>query len=70
MPDVPVDDATQTWLTIAQAAQALAVKPVTVRRLISKGDLPARRVGGHLIRIPASAIADIGRPLTVLRDAA
>lgn len=40
----------------------------TLRRRISDGTIPAVRIG-RLIRVPASALASVGRPLTVAKAA-
>ena len=70
------DDAKQlivAYVTIAEAATALAVDSKTIRRRISDGTLPAVRVGfrrpGTLrdtrpIRIPAEAVVTILTPVT------
>jgi excisionase family DNA binding protein len=47
-------------LTVAEAAQMLAVSPKTIRRRIQSGDLPASRVGSA-VRIRGS---DVERLLT------
>lgn len=46
-----------SYLTVAQAAEALAVCRKTIYRLIWRGELPVRRVG-RAVRIPAAAIVD------------
>jgi len=38
-------------LSVADVAEALAVHPETVRRLVRRGEVPAVRVGGQ-VRIP------------------
>lgn len=54
---------TDQWLTMAQAAEMLQVDAVTIRRMITRGEVDARRFGPRLIRVnPASLIA-AGRPL-------
>lgn len=50
-------------ISIAEAADRLSVGPKTVRRMISRGELPARRIGKRLIRIDAADLAHLGRPL-------
>ena len=54
-----------TWITIAQAADLMSVSTKTVRRLISRGQLPARRIGSRMIRIDAADLDALGRNLTV-----
>lgn len=56
---------TSQLVTIAAAAEHLSVSPKTVRRLIARGELPARRIGARSIRVPVDALNDLGRPLTV-----
>lgn len=36
---------TITLISVTQAAQILAVHPATIRRMIGRGELPAKRVG-------------------------
>ena len=45
----------RAFLTVPQAAKVLQVSDVTVRRMIDRGELRARRCG-RLIRIPADAL--------------
>jgi excisionase family DNA binding protein len=47
----------RSYLTVAEAADALAVSRKTIYRLVWRGELPARRVG-RTVRIPAGAISD------------
>ncbi len=51
-------------LTVAEAAGALGVSPVTVRRMIADGRLSAIRLGpppsGHL-RVPPSSLESLAR---------
>lgn len=54
-------------ISIADAAQALAVSPRTIRRMIARGELPARRIGPRLVRILAADVDDLGRALAVPR---
>lgn len=54
-----------TWLTITEAADLMSVSTKTVRRLISRGQLPARRIGSRMIRIDAADLDALGRNLTV-----
>ena len=50
----------------AEAAARLGVSTKTLRRRISDGTIPAVRIG-RLIRVPASALASVGRPLTIAK---
>lgn len=47
-----------TYITVNQAAEALAVNQLTIRRLIDRGELPAIYVG-RAIRIPADALQNL-----------
>lgn len=51
------------WITIADAAERLQMNHKTIRAMIARGELEARRIGPHAIRIPARALDDIGQPL-------
>jgi excisionase family DNA binding protein len=51
------------YISLQDAADRLAVDPKTVRRYISRGLLPAVKLGGHLVRIPVAAINNLGRPV-------
>jgi len=57
-----------TFLTIPQVAQQLQVNDYTVRRMISKGQLKAVRVG-RLIRIRPDDLNRALRPVTSLTTA-
>lgn len=51
-------------LTVDEAASALRVVPVTVRRMIARGQLPAVRLGGRaggLMRVRASDLEELLR---------
>jgi excisionase family DNA binding protein len=49
------DSGSSRLLTIPQAAEILAVKPVTVRSWLTKGLLPRTKIG-RCVRIPAASI--------------
>ena len=57
-----------SWITIAEAAERLSVSSKTIRRMIARGDLPARRLpSSRLIRIDAAQLDTLGRDLVVPR---
>ncbi|MGK0721937.1 helix-turn-helix domain-containing protein [Leucobacter sp. W1478] len=51
------------YISISEAARRINLCTKTVRRMISRGELPARRFGKRIIRIPADALDDLGRPI-------
>lgn len=44
------------YMTVAEVAALLRVSKMTVYRLISDGELPARKIGRRTIRIPANSV--------------
>lgn len=52
-----------TWGTIAEAAEWIGVNPRTIRRMISRGELEARRIGPRLIRVRMDKLDSLGQPL-------
>lgn len=58
-----------SYLTVAEAADVLAVSRKTIYRLVWRGRLPARRVG-RALRIPARAVLDGGAVRAVTSAAA
>lgn len=62
-----MDTRSEPLISIDEAAAHLGVSAKTVRRMISRGDLKAVRIGPRLIRIDAASLASAGRPLTVAR---
>jgi len=52
-----------SWITVQQAAEELQVSTKTIRRMISRGELEAKRVGPRLIRIRSLGEQTIGREL-------
>lgn len=51
-------------VTMDEAAQALAVSRDTIRRMIRRSELDARKIGKS-VRITAESVANVGTPLTV-----
>jgi excisionase family DNA binding protein len=54
---------TDKLISIQAASEVAGVSVRTVRRWISQGILPARRVGPKLVRVYASDISRIVRPI-------
>ena len=52
------------WGTIPQAAERLSVSVKTIRRMITAGQIEARRFGPRLIRVNIATLANAGRSLT------
>jgi excisionase family DNA binding protein len=57
------------YITITQAASALSVSTKTVRRMIDRGDLPAKRIGTRMVRIPSHVLDGIGYAIPASRRA-
>ncbi len=55
-------------LTMAEAAEWLNVSPDTVRRMIARGELQARRYGPRLIRIDPAEVQAASAPVTSLAE--
>lgn len=51
------------WLTLEQAAELLQVSVDTIRRMITRGEVDARRFGPRLIRVNPESLIAAGRPL-------
>jgi excisionase family DNA binding protein len=52
-------------MTIAAAAAYADVHPVTIRRWVAAGRLPAYRVGPRLIKVDQDDLENIVRPIPV-----
>lgn len=50
----------ERWLTAKEAAEVLRVHVETLYRLVSMGEVPARKLGGRW-RFLASELTDVGR---------
>jgi len=51
------------WVTISEAAEYFKLSVRTVRRMIARGEVEARRFGPHLIRVNLDSIVENARPL-------
>lgn len=65
-PTTPLPEAGERPATIAQAADFLQCSQDTVRRMIARGELPAYRYGGRLVRIELADLRRLRRPVTSL----
>lgn len=52
-------------ITIQAAAERLGVGNQTVRDFVSRGQLPAYRIGGRILRVDAADVAALVRPVPV-----
>lgn len=48
------------WVTIKQAAEYYQISERTVRKMISIGDLKAKRIGPKTIRIERGSLVELG----------
>lgn len=64
-----IHDATE-YLTLSEAAARYKVSQRTLRRRISTGDLPALHCGRRIIRIPATELDALFRPIPSARSLA
>lgn len=53
----------QDWIPISRAAAARAVSTKTIRRMIARGEIEARRFGPRLIRVSLASLEQAGRPI-------
>ncbi|MEV8029614.1 helix-turn-helix domain-containing protein [Cellulosimicrobium funkei] len=54
-------------MTVEAASQYLDVQPLTIRRYIARGTLPAYRIGPKLVRV---RVSDLDRLVTPIGEAA
>ena len=57
------------FITVAETAQRLGLSVPTVRRMIARGEIPARRFGKRTLRVPVEALAAVGRPVAAWASA-
>lgn len=51
------------WGTIQDAADYYKVNPRTIRRMITRGDIAAKRIGARIIRVDLTSLDQAGRSL-------
>ena len=62
---ITATDPRSPFLTVAQAADELAVTERFIRKLIADGELRAVKVGARVVRIRRSDLEDLLRPARV-----
>lgn len=63
---IPTAEARRVMLTVAEAADELAVTERFIRKLISNGQLRAVKVGARVVRIRRTDLEDLLRPARVV----
>lgn len=56
------------YVTIAEAAEYLAVTPKTIRNLIARGDLTGYRLGARAIRVDRAELDALLTPIPTVGD--
>ena len=51
------------WRSVNEAADIYQVHPRTIRRMISRGEIIARRLGPRLIRVDLASVERAMRPM-------
>ncbi|NLP85430.1 helix-turn-helix domain-containing protein [Microbacterium sp. CFH 90308] len=54
------------WVPIPEAAEHYSLSDDTIRRMISRGEIEARRFGPRLIRVNLESILAGAKPLAVV----
>ena len=57
-----------SWGTVKEAAERSGLNPMTIRRYITAGRLPAQRVGVKLIRVDLGAVDALTAPLAPVNE--
>lgn len=60
----------KAYYSLNEAAEFYGVTPLTVRRWIAQGLLPASRVGRSAIRIKRTDLESLARPIPTIRRSA
>ena len=66
MSSTATDPTRSPFLTVARAADELAVTERFIRKLIAQGELRAVKVGSRVVRIRRSDLDDLLRPARVI----
>lgn len=51
------------WGTLDDAADMLRIDKATIRRMITRGEIEAKRFGPRLIRVNLTSLIEAGKPL-------
>jgi excisionase family DNA binding protein len=62
------DSGDRLFVTVERAAYLMDCSKDTVRRMIARGELRARRMGPRLLRIEADSIREAGVPIRSMRS--
>ena len=65
-----VRDTARHWISLNEAAEYLGVQPLTVRRMVARGDLTAYRLGSRLLRFDRAELDAAMRPVPTAGGAA
>lgn len=57
-----------TWVPISEASTRFSLHPDTIRRMISRGEIEAKRFGPKLIRVNLGSVEAAATPLAVHID--
>ena len=61
-----MSEQTKHWYSIKEAADYYGVNPWTIRKMIDRGELKARRISDRVIRINARDLTKAGTPVESL----
>ena len=61
-----MSEQTKHWYSIKEAADYYGVNPWTIRKMIDRGELKARRISDRVIRINARDLTKAGQPVESL----
>ena len=63
MPKAPIAPVRRRWLTQAEAAEYFGVTDRTIRNYIARGQLTGYRLAGRSVRVDASELDKLLRPI-------
>lgn len=56
----------EDWITTGELAQTMKVSERTIRRMIARGEIEARRFGPRMIRVNRATALNAAKPLAVV----